>query len=77
MWLYGKNGFLSSPREAHALGIGLYDGFTSMFPTGLSESSVKNRDVQMEPHYAKLGFLLGYLLKIALLVVVLATRRQE
>jgi hypothetical protein len=58
--------FLSSNREIHAFGIGVYHGFIDIRDwSGLpDELPDENDDVDREPHYAKGGYVLGAVLRI-------------
>lgn len=52
-----RNGFLSSAAEAHAFGLGLYDGLFSVSPR--PGEMRDNRDVDKEPQYYALAYLLA------------------
>lgn len=58
--------FCNDYAEKHAFMHGFYDGFTRM--RGLSERTKNDHEVKKEYHYAELGFLLGYISKILLIL---------
>lgn len=62
------NEFLSTYAEIHAFVIGIYSGLTEW--KGIDSETMKNPDVQKEPHYAKFGFILGTLLRWAIVLTV-------
>jgi len=55
------NEFLSTYQEVHAVILGLYCGFTEW--KGIDAGTLKNPDVVAEPHYAKLGYVVGTILR--------------
>jgi hypothetical protein len=64
-------GPFSTYAEIHAFGIGVYDGLTGpIYPAGIRESTLDNEDVTDESHYAKGGYIVGYVVKITLLYAV-------
>lgn len=68
-----RNGFLSYSREWHALGVGLYMSLKSPRPRpgSLAAATALHEDVAHEPHYFKLGYLLGTTLQVLGVVVAL------
>ena len=61
----------SSYAEIHAFIHGLYCGLTEW--RGIDSETMKNEEVQKEPHYAKAGYIVGTLLRIAILVMLART----
>lgn len=61
---WGYDGPFSTYKEWHAFTIGLYHGLKKL---GKPNS---NSDVEAEPHYYKGGYVIGYLLKVAILLAV-------
>jgi len=57
----------SSYAEIHAFVHGLYCGLTEW--RGIDSETMKNEDVKKEPHYAKAGYIVGTLLRIAIIVL--------
>lgn len=66
-----RDGFLSTRREIHAAGIGLYDGMRT-WRTRPREMP-DNEDAQAEPHYYKGAYVAGTILQAVLTVVVIWT----
>jgi hypothetical protein len=63
-------GPFSTYTEIHAFGVGLYDGLTGpIYPAGIRESTLDNEDVAEESHYAKSGYMIGWVAKVTLLYV--------
>lgn len=60
------NEFLSTHQEVHAFVIGIYCGLTEW--TGLDSKAMQNPDVKAEIHYAKGGFVIGSLLRWAMII---------
>ena len=63
------NEFLSSYQELHAIVLGLYCGLTEW--KGLDAETLKNPDVVAEPHYAKLGYVLGTILRWIIIITLI------
>lgn len=64
------NGPLSTYAEWHALSHGLYHGLVSLRPTPTAYPD--NKDVDKEPHYFKIGFVVSTLGQAAFILAVLA-----
>jgi len=62
------NEFLSTYAEIHAFVLGIYCGLTEW--KGLDSETLNNPDVQKEPHYAKGGYILGTLLRVAIILLI-------
>ena len=62
------NEFLSTYEEVHAFVHGIYAGLTEW--KGIDSETMKNPDVVMEPHYAKGGYVLGTMLRVAIILLV-------
>ena len=58
----------SSYAEIHAFVHGLYCGLTEW--RGIDSETMRNEDVRKEPHYAKAGYIIGTLVRIAVIVAV-------
>ena len=56
----------SSYEEVHAFVHGFYAGFVEW--RGI-DSAMQYEEVQKEPHYAKAGYIVGTLLRIAIIVL--------
>jgi len=61
----------SSYAEIHAFIHGLYCGLTEW--RGIDSETMKNEDVKKEPHYAKAGYIVGTLLRVAIIVLLART----
>jgi len=57
----------SSYAEIHAFVHGLYCGLTEW--RGIDSETMRNEDVRKEPHYAKAGYVVGTLLRVAIIVL--------
>ena len=62
------NEFLSTHEEVHAFVHGIYAGLTEW--KGLDDKTMKNPDVILEPHYAKGGYVLGTVLRVAIILLI-------
>ena len=62
------NEFLSTYTEIHAFVLGIYCGLTEW--KGLDSETLSNPDVQKEPHYAKGGYIVGTLLRVAIILLI-------
>lgn len=58
----------SEYSEIHAFVIGTYCGLTEW--GGIDSEKMKNPDVQVEPHYAYFGYILGTLIRWAIIITV-------
>jgi hypothetical protein len=58
-----RDGFLSYAAEWHALAIGFYHGVKRL------RMPASNPDVEAEPHYYKGAYVLGYILKLVVVIV--------
>ena len=61
----------SSYEEIHAFIHGLYAGFVEW--RGIDSETMRNEDVKKEPHYAKAGYIVGTLLRVAIIVLLART----
>jgi len=61
----------SSYEEVHAFVHGLYAGFVEW--RGIDSETMRNEDVKKEPHYAKAGYIVGTLLRVAIIVLLART----
>lgn len=67
----GRDGILSYSAEWHALGHGLYGGLCDFRDwDGLRPAARKNPDVVKEIAYAKWGYVLGSVLRVAVYVAI-------
>lgn len=64
------NEFLSTYQEVHAVILGLYCGLTEW--KGLDAETLKNPDVVAEPHYAKLGYVVGTILRWTIIITLVS-----
>lgn len=62
------NEFLSTYTEIHSFVIGIYCGLTEW--KGLDSETLNNPDVKAEPHYGRGGYILGVLLRWAIILTV-------
>jgi len=64
--LFGE--FLSTHKEIHSFTHGIYDGMTEW--KGLSDETKENPDVIGEEHYAKGGYVIGTLIRVAIILLI-------
>jgi len=57
----------SSYEEVHAFVHGFYAGFVEW--RGIDSETMRLEEVQKEPHYAKAGYIVGTLLRVAIIVL--------
>ena len=62
------NEFLSTHEEVHAFVHGIYAGLTEW--KGIDSETMKNPDVVGEEHYIKGGYILGTVLRVAIILLV-------
>ena len=60
--------FLSTHEEVHAFAHGMYAGLTEW--KGIDSETMQNPDVVLEPHYTKGGYVLGTVLRVAIILLV-------
>lgn len=60
--------FLSTYAEVHSFVLGVYCGLTEW--KGLDSDTLNNRDVQAEIAYSKGGYILGTLLRVAIILLI-------
>lgn len=58
--------FLSNYKECHSFVIGIYCGLTEWH--GIENKHFKNPDVKAEPHYCYGGYIVGTLLRWAIIL---------
>ena len=58
--------FLSTHSEIHSFVIGIYSGLTEW--KGIDSEVMKNPDVEKEPHYCYGGYVLGTILRWAMII---------
>jgi len=60
--------FLNTYAEIHAFVLGIYCGLTEW--KGLDSETLNNPDVQKEPHYTRGGYIVGTLLRVAIILLI-------
>lgn len=65
------DGVFSYAAEHHAFSIGFYEGLKDFKDwNGLPDEMLDNPDVEKEPHYARGGYVIGSLVRVALYLTV-------
>ena len=60
--------FLNTYAEIHSFVLGIYCGLTEW--KGLDSETLNNPDVKKEPHYCRGGYILGTLLRVAIILLI-------
>ena len=60
--------FLSTHEKVHAFVHGIYAGLTEW--KGIDSETLKNSDVVAELHYARGGYVLGTIIRVAIILLV-------
>lgn len=63
------NDFLNTHSEIHSFVIGIYSGLTEW--KGIDSEVMKNPDVVAEPHYCYGGYVLGTILRWAIIITLI------
>lgn len=59
--------FLDETCEVHSFIIGVYSGLTEW--KGMDSQTMQNPDVKKEPHYAYCGYVVGTLIRLAIVAI--------